>query len=885
MPIEIVNKDSRLARQIINSFNGGINDSTDPIKLNEDEFQYIQNAVLYANNGVKSLVARNGFTKYNANNPASATATKIIQLFEYRKNDGTNYLVIKTNSSLERTSSGTPTGTFNNIEDTDGITQKVNFIQAKDFLYIINRNNGTTYYVNKFYDGTNYFDFGIVPCNITGLSVVAGYGDFNIWGTPANYFVDGWRSYIITYLYDDNTESDIVLSGIALSVLATGVLGAKGVLIANTPVSHLYCTLITLDNIPTGNARVTARKIYRTKANGNEYYYLGIISDNTTTKYTDVVFDDSNLTEILDLKTIFKPQIATSGTAHKRRLFIGNLKDNLTLTNNITIASSSVSSDTITDFTGIPTQVNTDLKLFYKLCRMYNHSIPPFNSVSMKGDLGTSYQATLTKSGSIFYRRVTLTLNSYTWTENYNAYIGVYRCPSLAIFDVSVVDSTHYKLRCYIWYTKDKELSTPITTGDVINIYGITGGGITLPDGDYTVTSTSYNAGFIVINIVVSSTTGTTSDNNTGGLYVKDRYYYVGCLNNGDTQFIDSVFDPFASQRFFDEHATIIKLSANKNYPQTFIWSDVDKPEYFPPENIDVLSNETGNINAMFSEDDGVIIFKDNSIYKLFTSASSSAYWVTKKLVDNIGCSNPQTIVQFNTNKYCWYQNNKFYIWQSGFNDPIECSIPIKSHISGVNYTINGSAYYNKFNWVVFTTDTITFVLDLNFIKEGKYIWYIFYKNTFASTQPELSLQVPFVDRAGNLLFGSLFNYIYQYGLNDYTDSLYSSGTPVTADIHLQLLTKMFDTYFNDVTRIETKYYSAGTGTNKLTITPKKDTSNGTVTTKSIATGYNRISVPMNIQYCKQFEIFINASISAQFYLQILSFDFRTLHEEAGIGN
>ncbi|HFC10711.1 MAG TPA: DUF5011 domain-containing protein, partial [Candidatus Kaiserbacteria bacterium] len=53
---------------------------------------------------------------------------------------------------------------------------------------------------------------------------------------------------------------------------------------------------VDLTNIPTGSSKVTARKIYRTVANGGYPYnaqYVATISDNTTTTYTDNLADSS----------------------------------------------------------------------------------------------------------------------------------------------------------------------------------------------------------------------------------------------------------------------------------------------------------------------------------------------------------------------------------------------------------------------------------------------------------------------------------------------------------------------------------------------------------------------------------------------------------------
>lgn len=50
---------------------------------------------------------------------------------------------------------------------------------------------------------------------------------------------------------------------------------------------------VALTAIPCGGSLVTARKLYRTKAGGSEYFYLATISNNTATTYTDNIADTS----------------------------------------------------------------------------------------------------------------------------------------------------------------------------------------------------------------------------------------------------------------------------------------------------------------------------------------------------------------------------------------------------------------------------------------------------------------------------------------------------------------------------------------------------------------------------------------------------------------
>ena len=96
-----------------------------------------------------------------------------------------------------------------------------------------------------------------------------------------------------------------------------GETGAYGTpFLAATITDNTTAGQVELTGIPTSSdARVTARDIYRSEANGNQYYSkkLATISDNTTTTYTDNLADSS-----LDQNTLFyRKANSTAGYFYK----------------------------------------------------------------------------------------------------------------------------------------------------------------------------------------------------------------------------------------------------------------------------------------------------------------------------------------------------------------------------------------------------------------------------------------------------------------------------------------------------------------------------------------------------------------------------------------
>jgi len=75
--------------------------------------------------------------------------------------------------------------------------------------------------------------------------------------------------------------------------------------------------------IPTGNSRVTARKLYRTIKDGDEFFLLTTINDNTTTTYEDNI-PDSGVGATMD-EDNFEPPVSKYVISHKGRVwYAGN---------------------------------------------------------------------------------------------------------------------------------------------------------------------------------------------------------------------------------------------------------------------------------------------------------------------------------------------------------------------------------------------------------------------------------------------------------------------------------------------------------------------------------------------------------------------------------
>ena len=167
-----------------------------------------------------------------------------------------------------------------------GLTADLHFDDEtyKDILYLA---NGTD--TNLRYDGTNFENWGLATPATVSLATNASSG-----------LASGTYGYKYTYMYDGYQESN---PSDAASILVTAP------------------NQVVLSSVATGNTAVTARKIYRTEADGSIYYYLTTLSDNSTTTYTDSTVDSGLDTTSQPPTDHYSPSVFKYIVLHQERLF------------------------------------------------------------------------------------------------------------------------------------------------------------------------------------------------------------------------------------------------------------------------------------------------------------------------------------------------------------------------------------------------------------------------------------------------------------------------------------------------------------------------------------------------------------------------------------
>ena len=174
--------------------------------------------------------------------------------FEFIDTSGTTHLLVASDSKLYTVTASTKTslGAVSN--------EDIHIHDHRGKCWI----NGAS--TQKKFDGTNYHDVGLAAPS-TAATAAAGAST----GLTGNY------SYKITFVIESSGVRVYESDPSAASNDVT--LADQDAALTSIPVS--------------GDARINARYIYRTEAGGAKWYYVGKISNNTATTYTDSLADSS----------------------------------------------------------------------------------------------------------------------------------------------------------------------------------------------------------------------------------------------------------------------------------------------------------------------------------------------------------------------------------------------------------------------------------------------------------------------------------------------------------------------------------------------------------------------------------------------------------------
>ena len=121
----------------------------------------------------------------------------------------------------------------------------------------------------------------------------------------------------------------------------------------------------------------------------------------------------------------------------------------------------------------------------------------------------------------------------------------------------------------------------------------------------------------------------------------------------GDYDFVDTMDDvTLVTKSVFAE--------VTKNHQSAISWSQADRPSYFLLENIrQIFRDDKDKITGMFDDGNGILIFKENSIIKLYHTGASQN-WYIRKIWTEFGCDEPKSMVKSGNTIYFRYQKKPY---------------------------------------------------------------------------------------------------------------------------------------------------------------------------------------------------------------------------------
>ena len=863
-------------------FTGGYNQYIEPCRIKDNEFTEFRNLVSFRNGYVLNAIKRNGFTRHNSNALQSGSHD-VLSVYEYiARSQAVNFqrLVCKTDNGLYYFAVGSDdyksASSVAIIDASDGATKKVKMLCFGDCLYVVDRNDGTNQFPNKAYNGTSIADMGLPHFYNAQIDLE------EISSTASLYLPTGCYSYLMTYILDNDQEvfpylpnrdvagegsdwqSNQYNSAPSYETTVAILTSCKKI---NIPTLGAY-SYVRISNTVPPNSRVKKRKLYRAMADGGSYAYYRLCTEilDNDVKYVYDWKSNAQLGDVLSLQFVPKTMMAKCSVVHQNRLFIGNLKEDYG-------TAPDVSAVAVTSGTGghLTNDVvsNRCNHYFYKIA--YLDIIPDY-SLPVPSALiviyGSPYAGSYSSFSSWFGESSTHeTHNANTLTnlpndDVYRGRIAVFRniCRFL-YFDtdsLTVYGTTQIKV-----IVQGDNTAFYFPVGDKITFHNLTG------DWNYL----NYDPIYENTYEVVESHNGTGKNNyiivEYGDLVPDKPHNGSGCINGGQfylsgytsvygstnsTQYVDIISDDqLLVARDILENNGIYQRIANYKYSSMVMWSEYSQGDVILGENFfNIEEDDNDEIVGLATDSNGVIVFKDRNIYKLYTPLNVEQ-WEYRKLIHGIGCSDRYSIVQIGMGEVVFYFNKSFYHWlDTSQSYPQECSLKIKSYLESITFTNLDVAYDNKRKWVIYTYDTSSIkgnclVYDLSVRDErGQGIWYHFTKY-----ETNLGLKSPCVTKEGSLLFGCYNDSrVYRYDGTIYKDVI--QGTE--KEIYILLQTKVLEDIYMQIKKMDLWTKSTRDENQNIDFYYLADDVSSTKQTFSITGGINRNTLSIN---CKAKEFYL----------------------------
>jgi hypothetical protein len=217
--------------------------------------------------------------------------------------------------------------------------------------------------------------------------------------------------------------------------------------------------------------------------------------------------------------------------------------------------------------------------------------------------------------------------------------------------------------------------------------------------------------------------------------------------------------------------------TTDKEHQSAIAWSQVDRPALFYLENIRQIFRDSGDvITGIFDDGNGVLIFKEKSIIKLYHTGAPQN-WYIRKIYTEHGCDEPLSIVKVG-NTYYFRFRKRVYSYVSG-GVPKYISFGKQKTLS--LHTVLDAGATDK--WLIYTTSYAGGQYQLIFDRQLN-TWYEF---TMGAVNATATLIKKYTDfwTAGNFYPVAKVGKTYEYNSQATHDWFTGSGVDVLAQIGL----------------------------------------------------------------------------------------------------
>lgn len=280
-----------------------VNEFLDPELLESSELTKLENLVLDSQ-GMKA-VKRGGLALFNTNSAGAA----IDQIFNAIKSDGNDYLLALSSKSLLKSLAGT--GAWSAIT-TNMTTQAATRLSMTPYAgnYIFTSLDDSPYLLQADMATIGYLT--ITQPNVSNVTTL------NV--GPGGYLTpNALYKYVLVY---ETVTGERSPASREIINLISGELGSTSTAGTNQA--------MVLSSIPvSSDTRVVSKILYRTKANGNDFFFCARLNKDATTHVDTAADTDLNLSSEGMLEDINLMNKAKYVLAHSERLFFANINETL----------------------------------------------------------------------------------------------------------------------------------------------------------------------------------------------------------------------------------------------------------------------------------------------------------------------------------------------------------------------------------------------------------------------------------------------------------------------------------------------------------------------------------------------------------------------------